>query len=110
MQTGYSWEPGRHEEDRVLAGEAWARAREAILSGEYDLIVLDDIHHATHYRLLPLAEIVTAMRRRPAHVHLVLTGRNAPLQVLEAADQVTEMQDVKHHFRNGVLAQPGIEY
>jgi cob(I)alamin adenosyltransferase len=74
------------------------------------MVVLDDIHHAIHYRLLPLADVVAAIRRRPPQVHLVLTGRNAPLQVLEAADQVTEMLDVKHHFRDGVLAQPGIEY
>lgn len=110
MKTGYSWEPDRLDEDRSLAAAMWKSARTAVLSREYDLVVLDDVNYLVHYRLLSVSEVLDLLRRRPSRVHLVLTGRSASPEILEAADQITEMTDVKHHFRAGVLAQPGIEY
>ncbi|MBI4615206.1 MAG: cob(I)yrinic acid a,c-diamide adenosyltransferase [Planctomycetes bacterium] len=110
MRAGYSWEPNRLEEDRALAAAAWKKARAAVLSRDHDLVILDDVNYVVHYRLLALQELLDLIRRKPSRVHLALTGRSAAPEVIEAADEVTEMADLKHHFRAGILAQPGIEF
>lgn len=97
-------------EHRRAAEEAWAFAREKLASGEYDLVVLDEINYALSYGLLPLEPVLEALRRKPANVHVVLTGRNAHPQVVELADLVTEMREVKHPYQKGIDAQRGIEY
>jgi cob(I)alamin adenosyltransferase len=97
-------------EDVRLVEEAWTEAERAILSGEWDLVVLDEINYAISYGMLDAAKVVDALRRKPEMVHVILTGRNAHPDIIEAADTVTEMRQVKHAYEKGVMAQRGIEY
>ena len=96
-------------EDRELARAGWREARRAA-SGGYDLLILDEIGIALHYRLVGLEEVRELIRRKPARLELVLTGRRMPDEVLQAADLVTEMREVKHYHARGVAARRGIEF
>jgi cob(I)alamin adenosyltransferase len=89
---------------------AWAEAREAIYSGDWDMVVLDEINYAIGYGMLDPAIVADALRGRPEMVHVILTGRNAHPSLVEMADTVTEMREVKHAYQKGILAQRGIEY
>ncbi len=97
-------------EDIRMVQEAWAEARAAILSGEWDLVVLDEINYAISYGMLDPAQVVETLREKPEMVHVILTGRSAHPSLVEIADTVTEMRQVKHAYEKGVLAQKGIEY
>jgi len=97
-------------EDIRLVEAAWAEAREAIYSGEWDMVVLDEINYAIGYKMLDPAIVAEALRGRPEMVHVILTGRNAHPLLVELADTVTEMREVKHAYEKGILAQRGIEY
>jgi len=97
-------------EDIRLVEEAWAEARAAILSGEWDLVVLDEINYAISYGMLDPAQVAATLKEKPEMVHVILTGRNAHPSLVEIADTVTEMRQVKHAYEKGVLAQLGIEY
>ena len=97
-------------EDVRLVQTAWAEAREAIYSGEWDMVVLDEINYAISYKMLDAAVVAEALRGKPEMVHVILTGRNAHPLLVELADTVTEMREVKHAYQKGILAQRGIEY
>jgi len=97
-------------EDVRMVEEAWIEAEKAIHSGEWDLIILDEINYAISYKMLDPANVVAALKVRPEQVHVILTGRNAHPSIVEIADTVTEMKQVKHAYEKGVLAQRGIEY
>jgi len=97
-------------EDLRMVEAAWDEAREAILSGEWDMVVLDEINYAIGYGMLDPAKVVETLKARPEMVHVILTGRNAHASLIEIADTVTEMRQVKHAYENGILAQRGIEY
>jgi cob(I)alamin adenosyltransferase len=97
-------------EDIRLVEAAWAEAREAIESGEWDMVVLDEINYAISYGMIDPAQIAEALKNKPEMVHVILTGRNAHPQLVELADTVTEMREVKHAYQKGILAQRGIEY
>jgi len=97
-------------EDTRLVEAAWVEAREAIYSGEWDLVILDEINYAIGYKMLDPAVVAEALRGRPEMVHVILTGRNAHPLLVEIADTVTEMREVKHAYEKGILAQRGIEY
>jgi cob(I)alamin adenosyltransferase len=97
-------------EDVRLVQEAWAEAEKAILSGEWDLVVLDEINYAISYGMLDANKVVETLKRKPEMVHVILTGRNAHPAIVELADTVTEMRQVKHAYEKGVMAQRGIEY
>ena len=102
---------GRHtQEDVDLAHQGLARAREAVTSGEYQLVVLDEINVAAHFGLLEAGEVLEVVRSRRPGVEVVLTGRRAPKEFIDEADVVTEMQMLKHPYDSGVMARPGIEY
>ena len=96
--------------DIYLATQGLAAFREAMTSGRYDLIVLDEIIMAIDFGLLQLKEVKKVVAQKPPELHLILTGRNAPHELIEIADLVTEMQEIKHPFSRGVAAQKGIEY
>ena len=96
-------------EDVRLAREGWEAAKESVLGGQADIVVLDEIVSAVDFGLLPLAEVLELMRKKPDGVELVLTGRGAPGELVEAADLVTEMREVKHYFAKGVDARAGVE-
>ena len=97
-------------EDIRLVEAAWAEAREAIYSGEWDMVVLDEINYAISYKMLDPMVVAEALKGKPEMVHVILTGRNAHPTIIEAADTVTEMRQVKHAYEKGVMAQRGIEY
>ena len=97
-------------EDLRMVAEAWEEAREAIYSGEWDLVVLDEINYAISYRMLDAAMVAEALKGKPEMVHVILTGRNAHPLLVELADTVTEMREVKHAYQKGIQAQRGIEY
>jgi cob(I)alamin adenosyltransferase len=97
-------------EDVKLVEQAWAEAEQAIRSGQWDLIILDEINYAISYGMLDPAKVVAALKEKPEAVHVILTGRNAHPTIIELADTVTEMKQVKHAYEKGVMAQRGIEY
>jgi cob(I)alamin adenosyltransferase len=97
-------------EDVKMVEAAWDEARGAILSGEWDMVVLDEINYAISYGMLDPAKVVETLKARPEMVHVILTGRNAHPSLVEIADTVTEMREVKHAYQKGILAQRGIEY
>jgi cob(I)alamin adenosyltransferase len=97
-------------EDIRMVEAAWDEAAQAILSGQWDLVVLDEINYAISYGMLDPAKVVETLGKRPEQVHVILTGRNAHPSIVEIADTVTEMKQVKHAYEKGVMAQRGIEY
>jgi cob(I)alamin adenosyltransferase len=97
-------------EDVRMVEQAWAEAEQAINSGQWDLVVLDEINYAIGYGMLDPAKVVEALKRKPEMVHVILTGRNAHPTIVDLADTVTEMRQVKHAYEKGVMAQRGIEY
>jgi cob(I)alamin adenosyltransferase len=97
-------------EDVRLVEAAWDEARAAIESGDWDLVVLDEINYAIGYGMLDPARVAETLRSRPEMVNVILTGRNAHPLLVELADTVTEMREVKHAYQKGILAQRGIEY
>jgi cob(I)alamin adenosyltransferase len=110
MGEGFTWETQDRARDLAAAAAAWAKAQELIAAPEIKLLVLDELNIALRYDYLSLAEVVAALRSRRPGLHIVVTGRNAKPELLDAADLVTEMSLVKHHFAAGVKAQAGIEF
>ena len=110
MGLGFTWDSDDLSKDRQAARDAWDKAREEIASGERDLVVLDELTYTLHYGFLALDEILTVLRERPPHVHVVVTGRNAPEGLMALADLVTEMTAVKHPHQAGIKAQPGVDF
>jgi len=104
-------DPGKPEPvDREMAQEALREARRVLTSGSYDLVILDEVNVALKYGLIELKDVLALVEERPKEVELVLTGRYAPPEVIERADLVTEMREVKHPYRIGTKGRKGIEY
>jgi cob(I)alamin adenosyltransferase len=97
-------------EDLRMVEAAWEESAAAILSGDWDLIVLDEINYAIGYKMLDPERVADVLRRKPEMLHVILTGRNAHPLLVELADTVTEMREVKHAYQKGILAQRGIEF
>ncbi len=97
------------EEDIKRAQDGLAEAREIIFSGKYDLVILDEINIALYYALFSVEDVLDIVKNKPSNVELLLTGRYAPKELIDAADLVTEMKEIKHYYQQGVLARPGIE-
>jgi cob(I)alamin adenosyltransferase len=110
MGEGFTWDTQDRQRDIAAAKAAWQVSCEMIADESYDLILLDELNIVLRYDYLPLAEIVQALDARRDGLHVVVTGRNAKDELIEAADLVTEMLEVKHHFKAGVKAQTGIEF
>ena len=110
MGEGFTWETQDRARDMAAAAAAWAKARELIADPKLKLLVLDELNIALRYDYLAVAEVVGTLRARRPDLHVVVTGRNAKPEMLVAADLVTEMSLVKHHFAAGVKAQVGIEF
>ena len=109
---GQGWvSKGEHSEEHVHAArQGFLRAQEIILSGEWDIVILDEIVNALWFELIPEHDVLDLLSKKPAHVELVLTGRNAEPSLIERADLVTEMVLKKHPFEQGIMARQGIEY
>jgi len=110
MGEGFTWETQDLARDIAAAERAWAKSVELMADPSFGLVVLDELNIALRYDYLDLAKVVTALRDRRGGLHVVVTGRNAKPDLIAAADLVTEMSLVKHHFAAGVKAQPGIEF
>jgi cob(I)alamin adenosyltransferase len=98
------------DEHAAAAQHGWQRAQQIVRGGDYDLVVLDEILGAITAELIPLDELLNLVQGKPRHVHLVLTGRNAPQQLIEQADLVSEVRPIRHPFEKGIKAQRGIEF
>ncbi|MGQ0711250.1 MAG: cob(I)yrinic acid a,c-diamide adenosyltransferase [Rhodoferax sp.] len=109
LGDGFSWKSQDLEHSAQLAREGWGKAKAAILGGAYFLVVLDEITYPLIYGWLPLDDVLHTLRQRPREVHVVLTGRRCPPEIIELADTVTEMALIKHAFKAGIPAQRGIE-
>lgn len=110
MGRGFTWKSDDFEKDIALARRAWSLAREKIDSRAYRLVILDELTYLISYRMLAEEEVVSFLENRPDKVHILVTGRNASKGLIAAADMVTEMAAVKHHYAAGVKAQKGIEF
>jgi cob(I)alamin adenosyltransferase len=110
MGEGFTWDTQDRARDIRAAESAWAAAEEMIADPGYGMVILDELNIALRYDHLPLDRVLTALRNKPEGLHVVVTGRNAKPELIDAADLVTEMTLVKHPFRDGVKAQPGIEF
>ena len=107
---GIQGNPYPHSEHRQNAQDAMALAREKVASGDCDLLILDEINNALHLKLVDLEQIVGLIESKPPLLHLVLTGRDAHPRVVELADTVSEVVEIKHAYRKGIEPQPGIDY
>ena len=110
MGEGFTWETQDRARDVTAAERAWAKALELMARPDIRLLVLDELNIALRYEYLSLADVVETLRQRRSDLHVVVTGRNAKPELIEAADLVTEMTLVKHHFSAGVKAQEGVEF
>ena len=110
LGDGFTWDSEDLGESEAIAREAWRVAREKITSGEFQLIVLDEITYPINWGWIDLDEVVGVIRQRPSEVSLIITGRDAAPELVEVADTVTEMLKVKHAFDRGVMARRGIDY
>jgi cob(I)alamin adenosyltransferase len=110
MGEGFTWDTQDRARDIAAARAAWAVAKEMMADPSYRLVLLDELNIVLRYDYLPLDEVIAALKAKPRDLHVVVTGRNAPPALIEAADLVTEMTLVKHPFRAGVKAQAGIEF
>jgi cob(I)alamin adenosyltransferase len=110
MGEGFTWETQDRARDVAAAERAWEAAAAMLADTSLRMVVLDELNVALRYEYLPVAQVLDAIAARPEGQHVVVTGRNALPQVIEAADLVTEMTMVKHPFRDGVKAQPGVEF
>ncbi len=110
MGQGFTWNTQDRSADSAAARAAWTEAEALLAQPRYGLIVLDELTIALRYGFLPVAEITAALLARRPDLHVVVTGRHAPPDLIAAADLVTEMQAVKHPFQAGIKAQAGIEY
>jgi cob(I)alamin adenosyltransferase len=110
LGDGFTWLTENIEGDRALAATGWSRAHEALRAGTYDVLILDELTYCLTFGWLDTTEVLEAIRTRPRGTHVVVTGRDAPQALIDAADLVTEMCVIKHPYRDqGIAAQPGIE-
>jgi cob(I)alamin adenosyltransferase len=110
MGEGFTWETQDRARDIAAAERAWTKAKELMADPSFAMVLLDELNIALRYEYLDLAEVVGTLSGRRNDLHVVVTGRNAKPELVAAADLVTEMTLVKHHFAAGVKAQPGIEF
>ena len=110
MGEGFTWETQDRQRDIAAARAAWEKAKTLIADDRHDIVLLDELNIVLRYDYLDVADVVAALNARPAMKHVIVTGRNAKDEVIEAADLVTDMTQVKHPFRTGVKAQIGIEF
>ena len=109
MGEGFTWETQDRERDIAAAQKAWQVSLEMMQSGDYDLVMLDELNIVLRHEYLDAAEVVTGLQSRSKRTHVIVTGRDAPEILMDAADLVTEMKEIKHYFSKGVKARTGIE-
>jgi cob(I)alamin adenosyltransferase len=110
LGDGFTWESTDLDETAAKGRHAWEVAKEKLASGQYDLLILDEVTYAVKYGWVPVEDVVAGLRDRAPKTNVVLTGRDAPQEVIDLADTVTEMRKVKHAMDQGIKAKKGIEY
>ncbi|MCZ4271804.1 cob(I)yrinic acid a,c-diamide adenosyltransferase [Maritalea porphyrae] len=110
MGEGFTWETQDRQRDIDAARAAWEQAKEFILDDKHDMVLCDELNIVLRYDYLPIEEILDVLRQKPEMKHVIITGRNAKDELVEFADLVTDMTQIKHPFRSGVKAQVGIEF
>jgi cob(I)alamin adenosyltransferase len=110
MGEGFTWDTQDKTRDIAKAREAWEAAKARIMDPAWRMVVCDELNIVLRYEYLPVEEVIEVLKAKPADTHVIITGRNAPDALIEIADLVTEMQAIKHPFRDGVKAQAGIEF
>jgi cob(I)alamin adenosyltransferase len=107
---GFTWDSDDMTESEAVAQEAWQFGAERLASGEYDLVILDEVTYPMNWEWIDTAEVVETIRTRPDHVNVICTGRDAPQPLIDIADTVTEMGKVKHAYDQGVMARRGLDF
>ncbi|MEO7220889.1 MAG: cob(I)yrinic acid a,c-diamide adenosyltransferase [Devosia sp.] len=110
MGEGFTWDTQDRQRDLAAARAAWEQAKEMIADPRYKMVLLDELNIVLRYDYLPLEEVLDVLRSKPRDLHVIVTGRNAKDELIEIADLVTEMTEIKHPFRSGVKAQAGVEF
>ncbi len=110
LGRGFTWKSDDLDKDREAARAAWEKAKEAIFSGRYQMVVLDEFTYLLSYDMIDREDVLRVLNDKPRDLHIVITGRDADPKLLELADLVTEMRAVKHPYKQGVKAQRGIEF
>jgi len=110
MGEGYTWETQSRERDTAVAQEAWATVEQFLQDPAFGMVVLDELNIAIHHEYISLEQVLTAVAHRPPMLHVVITGRGAKPELIDAADLVSEMKMIKHPFRKGIKAQKGVEF
>lgn len=110
LGDGFTWMSKDIDHDRALAQRCWQRCRDVIQSGAYDIVIMDEMTYCFKFGWLDIEEVLDVLRGRPACQHVIITGRDAPPELIEFADLVTEMREIKHPYKAGVRAQKGIEF
>jgi cob(I)alamin adenosyltransferase len=110
MGEGFTWDVADRQRDIAAARAAWEEAKRMIADSSYKMVLLDELNIVLRYDYLPLEEVLDVLRHKPRDTHVIITGRNAKDELIEIADLVTEMTEIKHPFRAGVKAQAGVEF
>ena len=110
MGDGFTWDSKDIDETARLGQQAWAKARDLMASGDYELVIIDELTYAINFGWVPVQEVVAGVQARAAKTNVIITGRDAPPELIDVADTVTEMRNVKHAYDQGVRARRGIEY
>jgi len=110
LGEGFTWETQDRTRDIAMARGAWEQAKALIMDESYDMVLCDELNIVLRYDYLPVEEVIEVLKAKPEMKHVIVTGRNAKEELIEAADLVTEMEMIKHPFRSGVKAQKGIEF
>lgn len=110
LGDGFTWDSSDMDQSEAMAVAAWRKARDLIASGEYRLVVLDEVTYPMNWDWISTAEVVETIRNRPEEVNVICTGRDAPAELVEVAHTVTEMRKIKHAYDQGIMARRGIDY
>ncbi|MDA0769777.1 MAG: cob(I)yrinic acid a,c-diamide adenosyltransferase [Chloroflexi bacterium] len=111
MGDGFTWRTKNMDETQDLGRAQWENAKAAILSGEQEVIILDEFTYTMHYGWIAVEDVIEVLKQKPHMLHVIITGRHAPDELIEFADLVTEMREIKHPYREqGIKAQPGLEF
>ena len=110
MNTGFTWETQNREQDMAACEQTWLPAEKMLADPSIDLVLLDELTYMVAYHYLDLDRVLTALKNRPSHQHVIITGRGCHRSIIELADTVSEVQPIKHAFDAGVKAQPGFDY
>ncbi|GLV56740.1 cob(I)alamin adenosyltransferase [Dictyobacter sp. S3.2.2.5] len=110
LGEGFTWNSDNLEHDKALARQCWQLCREKIESNQYDIVIMDEITYAINYGWLDVNEVLSTLQARNPKMHVIITGRDAPQALIDYADLVTEMTEIKHPYHEGILAQKGIDF